>query len=300
MRKKTFFTHNQSVTNSVNSKILIFMFTMKNQLSAFFAFTLLLLALGFTACQKEDANLNEQAIITADNEGSGEDLFTDADDISDMYAETYLGSGKTSDECPTVTSSAPAGTFPNTITIDFGTECVSEGGRVRSGQIIITVTDSMHNVGATRTKTFVDYFVNGIQIEGTYTVVNNGPDENGNPSFTHTLTGGAMTMPDGTTATREATHTVTLIEGADTPGRWDNVLSVTGNSNGINKNGVAYSCVIIEPLIKRHNCRWIVSGVKEITRDGEVSTLDFGDGDCNRFAILTTPDGETHEIRLPK
>ncbi|OWY21519.1 hypothetical protein C7N43_08520 [Sphingobacteriales bacterium UPWRP_1] len=276
------------------------MLTMKNHLVPAAVIVLMALSFSFTACQKEETNLNEQAIITADNEGTGEDLFTDADDISDVYAESFLGSGKTSDECPTITTTAPAGTFPNTITIDFGTECVGEGGRTRSGQIVITVSDSMQNVGATRTKTFVNYFVNGIQIEGTYTVVNNGPNENGNPTFTHTLTGGAITLPDGTTATREATHTVTVIEGANTPGRWDDVVAITGNSSGVNKNGVAYTCVITEQLIKRHNCRWIVSGVKEITRNGEVSTLDFGDGDCNRFAILTTPDGETHEIRLPK
>lgn len=277
------------------------MTTMKNYFVAAIAVVLLSLAFSFSACQKEESTLNEQAIITATDEGTGEDLFIDADDISDMYSDTYLGNGKTADDCPVITTTAEPGTYPNTITIDFGTECVGEGGRVRSGQIIITVSDSMSNAGATKTKTFADYTVNGILIQGTYTSVNNGTDDAGNPSFTHTLSGGSITYPDGTVATREATHTVTMIEGWDTPlTRWDNVWSITGNSNGVNKNGVTYSSEITEPLIKRHNCRWIVSGVKTITRDGEVSTLDFGDGNCNRFAILTTSDGETHEIKLPK
>lgn len=273
----------------------------KNAVVSFLALTLLLLTLSFTACEKEETSTNNlENIEVATDESTAEDFFADVVDLADMYAESFGGSGKTSDECPVITSSAPEGTYPNTITIDFGLSCEGEGGRVRSGQIIITLSDSMSNAGATKTKTFQDYTVNGILVQGTHTSTNNGFDDLGHPSFTHTLTDGSLTYPDGTVSTRQATHTVTMIEGWDTPDtRWDNVWAITGNSSGTSKTGVAYSTLITEQLIKRHNCRWIVNGVKELTRNGETATLDYGDGNCNRFAILTTADGETHEIRLP-
>ncbi|QQS29336.1 MAG: hypothetical protein IPM47_21335 [Sphingobacteriales bacterium] len=274
----------------------------KNFVVSSFLFVLTLFALTFIACEKEEViNNNNENITIATDESNAEDLFADVVDLTDLYAESFGGSGKTTDECPVITSTAPEGTYPNTITIDFGTSCESDGGRIRSGQIIITISDAMSNPGATKTKTFQDYTVNGILVQGTHTTTNNGLNDEGQPSHTHTLVGGSLTYPDGAIATREATQTVTMIEGWDTPDtRWDNVWAITGNSSGTSKTGVAYSTLITEQLIKRHNCRWIVSGVKELTRNGETATLDYGDGECNRFAILTTADGETHEIRLPR
>jgi hypothetical protein len=46
------------------------------------------------------------------------------------------------------------------------------------------------------------------------------------------------------------------------------------------------------------DCRYIVQGVVEITLNGElVSSLDYGDGECDDVAILTQ-DGETAEVDL--
>jgi hypothetical protein len=107
-----------------------------------------------------------------------------------------------------------------------------------------------------------------------------------------------LTYSDGTSTTWNHTHTSTLIEGGNTPTHWDNVWSTTGNSSGVNRNGVAYTSTIIEPLIKKATCRWISEGKIEVTRDGNTSSLDFGDGSCDRFATLTTANGDTFTIRL--
>jgi hypothetical protein len=66
----------------------------------------------------------------------------------------------------------------------------------------------------------------------------------------------------------------------------------------VSRSGVEYSAVIVEDLIKRGNCRWIVSGIKEITRDDQTVSLDYGDGACNRAAVVTFEDGSTKEINL--
>ena len=74
--------------------------------------------------------------------------------------------------------------------------------------------------------------------------------------------------------------------------------STTGNTTGVNRNGVAVTSTILEPLIKKASCRWISDGLIQFTRDDKTSTLDFGDGSCDRFGTLTTANGNTFTIRL--
>lgn len=54
----------------------------------------------------------------------------------------------------------------------------------------------------------------------------------------------------------------------------------------------------ITPLRRELACRFIVSGVLEISRNDATASLDFGDGSCDAVGILTYPDGSTEEIFL--
>lgn len=61
--------------------------------------------------------------------------------------------------------------------MDFGTGCsiVFNGDTiVRSGQIIITVTDRKYVVGSEHIVTFNNFYMNGVKIEGTKTRTNLG------------------------------------------------------------------------------------------------------------------------------
>ncbi|MBC7775026.1 MAG: hypothetical protein H7246_06260, partial [Phycisphaerae bacterium] len=49
---------------------------------------------------------------------------------------------------------------------------------------------------------------------------------------------------------------------------------------------------------KRAGCRWISSGVIEFTVGARTRSLDFGDGTCDRFGILTLANGDSYSIRL--
>ncbi|MCK5066933.1 MAG: hypothetical protein KAR16_05825, partial [Bacteroidales bacterium] len=44
-------------------------------------------------------------------------------------------------------------------------------------------------------------------------------------------------------------------------------------------------------------CKYPLSGVIEITRDGETMTIDFGAGECDNIALVTK-DEESEEIEL--
>ncbi|MBV6443032.1 MAG: hypothetical protein DYG98_13050 [Haliscomenobacteraceae bacterium CHB4] len=251
--------------------------------------------LAFNACKKsDDAKANDAEIMTAEDLSANEDFSEQTDIDVDVAIEERGGPSA----CPTVTLAQPWGTWPNTITIDYGTACTRPDGRVLSGKIIVNQTNEIRQAGAVRTITHEDFYVDDVKVEGTRTWTNNGTDANGDWSYTKTATGMKLTFPDGTSTTWNKTRTSTLIDGASTPTHWDDVWSSTGSASGVNRNGDTYSAVIIEPLIKKAICRWISEGVIEFTRNGNTSTLDFGDGSCDRFGTLTTPNGDTFSIRL--
>jgi hypothetical protein len=252
--------------------------------------------IAFNACDKsDDSAVNNEDIAAAESLATNEDFSEEIDFAADVAIEERGGGGT----CPVVTLDQPWGTWPNTITIDYGTDgCAGPNGQhILKGKIIITQTGDRFTAGAERSKTFENFFVDDVQVEGTKTWTNNGTDAGGDWSFTKTATM-TLSYPDGSSTTWNHTHTSTLVEGGNTLTHWDNVWSTTGSSTGTGSNGLAFSSTITEPLIKKATCRWISEGKIEFTRDGNTSSLDFGDGTCDRFGTLTTPNGNTFTIRL--
>ena len=62
--------------------------------------------------------------------------------------------------------------------------------------------------------------------------------------------------------------------------------------------GNVYMKEITTPLRRELSCRFIVSGVLEISRNDNTASLDFGDGSCDAKGILTQPDGTESEVFL--
>jgi hypothetical protein len=266
---------------------------MKKSLFFLFAFTLTLLA--FNACRKSDDNvIHDDDVMTSEDLAANTDFSEQIDLDADLAVEERGGGNP----CPVVTFAQPEGTWPNTITIDYGDGCTRPDGRVLKGIIVVNQTAEIRTAGAVRVVTFENFFVDDVQVEGTKTWTNNGLDAAGRFSYTKTATDMKLSFPDDTQTTWNATHTNTLTEGADTPTHLDNVWSITGNAAGVNRRDQTFSATITEPLIKRASCRWISEGVTVFTRENRTSTLDFGDGTCDRFGSLTLPNGNTISIRL--
>ena len=253
----------------------------------------------FSSCQKDETTVEEN-ITSSEDLATMQNLLDDAEETADAEIELRGGGGGTNTDCPTVTFEQPWGNFPNTVTIDFGTDgCVGPNGRVRKGQIVINFTDQLSNAGAIKTVTLVDFFIDEVQVEGTKTITNNGTDPDGNINFTRIVSGAKITYPDGDVATWEATHNLVQVEGGNTLTIWDNVYEITGGSNGVNRNGIPFVGEIIEPLVKKLGCIWIVAGVRTlIVNSDKTFTLDYGNGVCNRWAELTLPNGDTKTIAI--
>ena len=193
------------------------------------------------------------------------------------------------------------------ITIDFGEGCEGKNGVVKSGQILINYSGDRTTPGSFKTVTFNNFFVDGVQVEGTRTWENITESETSNPTYSITLSGGKITFEDGSTMTRDAAHVKTLF--VDESDNTLNESTLYGSASGINLEGLSYSHAIDEltPLLFKHSCRIErifapVSGIIVINVEGESEkTVDFGDGSCDNIATVTQ-DGvsETKEINAKR
>lgn len=248
------------------------------------------------ACTNDNELADLGSIFTDDVDfaATSEAAFDDVEDAVDealgfdAFDFGRQGKGKFS-SCADITKDTEA----QTITIDFGDGCEGKRGRVRSGKIIITWTGERGEAGFTKTTTFENYAVDGVAIEGTRTSTNvSGADAN--PKVrTVTLVGGKMTFEDGSVATREASHTMTMEE-TET----DKIKTKYGTASGINMDGLAYSKVVDEAsaITFKHSCKEDrifapVSGIVTISVEGEDDKIvDYGDGSCDNLATVTQGD----------
>ncbi len=254
-----------------------------------------------TACENSTTEtLSDTFTSSGEDIANFDDLFADIGETVDLSMSNLEDDQalESRSSCVTKTWENPPHTFPNTLTIDFGDGCEFHNGRTRSGKIIITQSAPMNEAGAVREVTTENYFVDSVQVLGLKRKTNNGTNTAGFRSFTTEIIGGQLIYPNGLTASLDAIRTMTQTEGGNTMHPLDDVHEITGNATGVNRNGDTFSTTVVDPLIKQGICRFIVSGLLEIDRNGNTATLDYGDGLCNRVGLLTLPDGTTREVKI--
>lgn len=264
----------------------------------------------FSACN-QDAEVNpefDDASLSLETE-----IESDFDDIDNFVAEgidgiVYNGNtGARTDgqwrrhlpDCAIVTHDYEA----KTITIDFGEACEGKGGKIFSGIIFTTYTDRKFIPGSIVTTTFENFMVDGKLIEGTRVSENISEGLEDNPTFHITLTNGKVTFDDGSFATKEADKTKMWLR-ATNPLNDEYHILEGSKTNGVNIEGVEYNSLIIETLVYKNICRLDgihvpVAGVKEVTIGDRFYSIDFGDGECDNLATVTS-NGETKTIELKR
>ena len=299
------------------------------QLSAI-AFTFLVIS--FLSCNKEDSNegtpAQEEAATMASTESDAEadnifnGLFDDVLGVSDevglagtgIFGKTMAvntdGSLSTAriTACPDVTVvllNSPA-LFPKKIIFDFGSGCTGRDGHHRRGKIVNVYTNRLTVPGASATTEFVDFHFDSVRVEGTHKITNIAELNSLAKKWKVEVIGAKLTKPNGDFTEWNRTHTITQIENLSTINNRDIVMKIEGSGSGRTKrNGilVAWNAEIIEPLLKRFACRWLVKGKIKIRRanltaDSRwVAVLDYGGGTCDNRAYLTV-DGHSREIIL--
>jgi len=262
--------------------------------------------LSFSSCNKQ-ASVDQASVNMADDEAVTNAVFDDVsgtEDVADAILDSYQ-TGKSSftdavsDSCPAVTIDHPTdAVWPKTITVNYGAGCTGFYDQTRSGKIIIVVTGPRRTIGSKKTVTFDNFYFNGIKVEGTRVIENLGYNNNQDMVFGVTLTGGKLTLPNGNTIEREVKHQREWIAGFTSKNAWDDEVLITGTASGVNINDVFYADTITTALHWKRACKFIVSGVVKISREGkDPVTLDYGTGDCDATATVTL-NGESKDITL--
>ena len=198
---------------------------------------------------------------------------------------------------PNVSIQTGENEYPIVITIDYGDSTTLKNGRVISGLVTIEVSAPRGTDGATRTITYSDCVIDSVQINGVTVETFNGDNET--TRIVSTSSNLTLVLANGTVLERTGSHVREWLSGLDTPmDHEDDMISITGTVNIDSSDGILWTRIIVEPVIKVSECRYPVQGVVQFSQNGvNTATLNYGNGECDNLAILTV-DGEEVEIEL--
>ncbi len=257
------------------------------------------------SCETLDTNLSSDEVLTIADD---EILSLKSGEIGDEDTQPSLFGCSTEDfgermlnhkfdsECVTVTSSGDD--FPKEIVIDYGEGCEGRHGEVRTGKIIMTMSDDIAIAGAIYTTTFENVTMGDRQVEMTKTRTNAGQNEAGNWVI-ESIMEQTMTHEDGSTSTRNLTGSTEWLTGFGTEEKEDDSMLKTGSGSVVTSEGAEYTREITSALLIDRSCLYIKSGVIEMNKEGSEVIIDFGEGECDEWATVTT-DGVSELVDLSK
>ncbi len=191
----------------------------------------------------------------------------------------------------------PAGSFPKTITINFGTGNTAANGVIRSGKINVVLSDSVRKAGSKAVITFTNYYVNGFKKEGTITWTNTSTANA--KGWQRKVENGKITAPDGRYWLHSGIRDAVQISGANTPNTLlDDVFLITGNHTVSNAAGKTKNTYITEALEKKVVCENIGTGKLRVEGDNHIAIIDFGNGDCDKIATISIDGNAPRTITL--
>lgn len=189
--------------------------------------------------------------------------------------------------CPMV-SVDTANSYPVVMTIDYGTACVdSFDQRTRSGKILCTFSGPWNQPGTTVTIDFQNYMVSVgagmVNYDADITL-----SRVDSITFSKTVSNGRCWNANWDIGW-SSTRTIKWINGSQTPAdRSDDIVSITGDAAGTNREGRAYTANIEQSIIKDAACKWIKQGRFTLTPSGKATrTVDFGNGACDNQATIS-------------
>ncbi len=231
--------------------------------------------------------LNEQ---TVSDGVSATDVYTDV--IADVLVKTDENSSNKksfSEDYPIVTLEPTIG-YPKTLTIDYGTAGCDVNGHTIKGKVIAKISDRLRTEGTTVSISFTTFSVDTLTIDGTVALTIDEVDlVNSTIKFSTTFTTCSVTMPSGTISLAGSLsytwniNTLTDYE--------DDTFDITsGSLTGTNREGKSFTGTVLTTLVYTVQCKTIVSGTLKLeTSDNNFpATIDFGDGTCDKKAIVYT------------
>ncbi|NOT35951.1 MAG: hypothetical protein HOP11_01075 [Saprospiraceae bacterium] len=250
------------------------------------------------SCRKDDFQNNQSLTTTSIDIATQQTLLESNETEINEQIESGLA-GITTRSYPIRSWASKPGTYPNTLTIDYGPNgVVGPFGHIRSGKIIVQMSAPLKVFGAVRVVNHVNFYIDDIKIEGNVVLTNYGVNSQNQNVFKRDVNDRRLIFPNDKIIQWDGNQTLTQIEGSQTQTIIDDVWASTGSSFGINRADNDFEVNTIEPLIYVVGCPWIVEGVLEINSNNSTLSIDYGNGDCNSLALLTLSDGDKKEINL--
>ncbi|AOW09265.1 hypothetical protein [Flavobacterium gilvum] len=289
----------------------------------FFLIASFIVILFFISCNSTDNTTTDTAALTTANSQILADSRIDAsiNDVSNIAEDqfslkqtsTARGTEATHSSflpaCAVTAWTYTNGTF--TGSIDFGTEgCTLQNGNVLKGKITLSFSGNFMTPEKTITYSFDNFYHNGIKIQGSKTIIKTIKTTDLytpiHPVFTQSIDL-TITFENGTVYTRTGTQTKEMISGdtnhdGDDDDDWEGrVFLVTGNHTTTLSTGGSWSCTIKTPLRYEMACKRAipVSGTVLKVNNGVETLIDYGTGQCDNLATVTT-NGVTTTIELKK
>jgi hypothetical protein len=263
-------------------------------MKASFYFPILLIALIFSSCTKDeirvsnrDRNMRLQEVheIVSDVE----DLIEDLDNVSGDEIDSntnYCGSYMI-EYTPSIKK----------VTFRFGRNgCqTSDGKKLKGTMILLYQLNTTLNYVKMIDVSFVNFSINNIKVEG-FEKRNLLP---GAIPELHTTTDVRIIWEDNTDAIYDGEKVSKKVAGANTNNPNDDEYLVTGDLELKLRNNDEFDVLVINPLKRKRTCEIYVSGKLKITSENEEDAfLDYGDGNCDNQAIYTHPDGTIETITV--
>ena len=183
---------------------------------------------------------------------------------------------------------------PVTFELVYATGFVGSDGIPRTGAYRIKTLKRWSSLNNTVTIDLVNFKVNGtITYAGQIKITRTNALSVTLEVLNGSCTNGAWNI------TYIGSKTITQTGGQNTPNiESDDVISISGSSSGVNREGRAFSSSIGTPLIKYSNCKMICAGTLNLTPEGfKTRTVDFGNGACDDDATYTV-NGQTIAFKL--
>ena len=284
--------------------------------------TIIIAAMGLFSCNNESADvqtmneeLSEKSATVALNEVKMEAASTESEYQVEFFANMeqklwrWWKIGKhfkwnqklryRINHCPNIEiASGNEDGYPKTITLDYGDSTVLHNGTVLSGMIEITISAPRSSQDYQRDVEYMGFGVDSMIVDGYSTITIDKVDT----MFRMHESALTFTLADGTVVNRTSSRIWQWIEGMDTKDdQSDDVFTITMLAEvtmTIDGTTETYKKETTTPLKRIGDCPYIVEGVVDISLNGSVTTLDYGDGTCDEIAVMTDADGNQTEIDL--
>jgi hypothetical protein len=309
-----------------------------SKISTYLLLGVVTLSLSLGSCRKKEEDVVEEESTdteqsTAEDNNTAEAYVVDIESIGSEVTEKgtleqYKDAseeGITASACATIT-----GYGTKIVTVDFGTGCVGNDGRTRSGKLIYDFTASTpttaiyyRNPGFSMSVSSQNYVVDGYTVNITNKNVTNttpatlpsgvNPGTNltwaVNANVSIVKPNGAGTISWTCTRTKELVNTSdsACYRGQSLAIVWSKaIVKINGSASGVNAKSENYTSVATN-LVRDFNCspdvsrprrHPFISGTIVYTPGARrVRTLDYGTGACDLSAVLTIGT-KTYTINL--